>query len=69
MKDIRRNMIESICVSGRRFEIILPKKSAMTSIESKSGKDEEKVEIILVDNEVVCAILDHLLVPILRIIP
>jgi len=68
MREIRRNLIEESALSEEQFEQILPKKSAMTSIKTKSGEDERKVEIILVDKEVVCAVLDHLVVPNLRLV-
>jgi hypothetical protein len=43
MKEIRRNLIEGSSLSEEQFEVILPKKSAMTSVKSKSGDDDRKV--------------------------
>lgn len=67
MKEIRRSLIEGSLFAEEQFEAVVPKKSAMTSIKTKSG-DDQKVEIIVVEKEVVCAVIADVVVPTLRLV-
>lgn len=67
MKEIRRTFIEQSKLQEELFDIILPKKSTMFAVKTKTA-EERKVEIILVEKEVTFATIDGIICPSLRLV-
>lgn len=57
IKDIRSGFISKTKLPEEDFEVVVPKKSPLTSIKTRTG-DDKKVEVILLDGKPVFIVMD-----------
>ena len=67
MKEIRSTFISNTKYPEDDFEVIVPKKSSLTGIKTRTG-DDKKVEIIFLEGKAAFIAFEKLVVPSLRIV-
>lgn len=67
MKEIRSTFIAKTKYPEEDFEGVLPKKSSLTGVKTRTG-DDKKVEVIFLDGKATFIVFEELVVPTLRIV-